>query len=410
MSPTLSTLPQDLSQLDASDVLATKKQAFDLPADVIYLDGNSLGPSQPNVKARVSKVLEQQWGTELIRSWTGEADWMHLPDRVAAKIAPLIGAESDEIAVGDSTGINTFKVLVQALALARSDRKVILTDADNFPTDLYIAQGINKLLGNQYEIRTVPNTEIYEHLTDDVAVTLFTEVDYRTGRKLDMAGLTARAHELGILTIWDLAHSAGAFAVHLNKVRADFAIGCGYKYLNGGPGAPSFLFVAKRHQDAAPVFVSGWWGHEDPFLMARTFTPASGARRFVVGTAQILSLSALDEALNIFADVDLEVLRQKSLSLTNTFIRLMKPLVAQYPLQLVTPLNEDERGSQVSYSHPQAKEVMNKLIELGIMGDFRTPDILRFGFTPLYHSHADVWQAVEGIKTVLAETVLAGKV
>ncbi|MDV6375014.1 kynureninase [Deinococcus arenicola] len=399
-----STLSQ-LQQKDTHDPLAHKRAEFKLPEGVIYLDGNSLGALPLRVSARILRVVEQEWGNQLIRSWTANAeaaqDWMQLPDRVAAKIAPLIGAQAHEVAVGDSTSVNIFKLLAAALKMAPSERHVILTDADNFPTDLYMAQGLNALLGGQYELRPVPSAELEAHLTEEVALTLLTEVDYRTGRKLDMAGLTAKAHKNGILTIWDLAHSAGAFPVDLNGTGADFAVGCGYKYLNGGPGAPSFLFVAQRHHDSAHAFLSGWMGHADPFEMAREFSPAPGARRYVVGTPTVLSLSALDAALDVFGDVDMNELRAKSLSLTDTFIELMEPLTAQYPLTLVTPQTHAERGSQVSYQHPQAQEVMQKLTQRGILGDFRTPDILRFGFTPLYHSHADVWRAVQGVKHVL---------
>ena len=392
-------VPADLLALDAREPLAHKRHEFALPDDLIYLDGNSLGAMPKAVAQRLQHVLDEEWGRQLIRSWTGEADWMSLPDRVAAKIARLVGAKPSEVAVGDSTSINTFKAL--AAALHQTPRKVVLTDADNFPTDLYMAQGLNALLGGQLELRRVPSDQIAAHLTPDVGVLLLTEVDYRTGRKLDMRGLTAAAHAQGILTVWDLAHSAGAFAVDLNGCEADFAIGCGYKYLNGGPGAPAFLYVAERWYAAAPVFLSGWMGHADPFEMGREYAPAAGARRYVVGTPTVLSLSALDTALDVFADVDMEVLRQKSLSLTDTFIRLMQPLTQKHPLTLATPEAHAERGSQVSYHHPDAKNIMNKLIARGIVGDFRTPDILRFGFTPLYHSHADVWRAAEGIAEVL---------
>lgn len=398
-------IPSELLSLDAQDALAHKKHEFLLPDGIVYLDGNSLGPLHRTVPERLKQVSEGEWGAQLIKSWTAGAaqgrDWMHLPDRVAAKIARLIGAQPHEVAVGDSTSINTLKVLAAALHQAGPERRIVLTDTDNFPTDLYMAQGLDRLLGGRFELRGVPNTQIEQHLTNDVACTLLTEVDYRTGRKLDMTGLTARAHRRGILTIWDLAHSAGAFPVDLNGTRADFAVGCGYKYLNGGPGAPAFLFVAQRHQEASPVFLSGWMGHADPFQMTREFSPAAGARRYVVGTPTVLSLSALDAALDAFEGVDMAVLRAKSLSLTSTFMRLMEPLTGRYPLTLATPTKPDERGSQVSYRHPQARQVMDALIARGVVGDYRTPDILRFGFTPLYHSHADVWWAVQEIATVL---------
>ena len=407
----------DLAQLDALDTrdpLAHKRAEFDLPGDIIYLDGNSLGALPRRVPARLSQVATEEWGQHLIRSWTRNAeaaqDWMALPDRVAAKLAPLLGAKPCEVAVGDSTSVNTFKALAAALRLSEQQRgeqqtggrRVILSDADNFPTDLYVAQGLARLLGD-VEVRTAPGDEITEHFTDDVGVVLLTEVDYRTGRRLDMRAITAAAHARGIVTVWDLAHSAGAFAVDLGGAGADFAIGCGYKFLNGGPGAPAFLYVAERHLDRAEVVLSGWMGHADPFEMARAYAPAPGARRFVVGTPQVLSLSALDAALDVFGDVDLGALRAKSLSLTDTFIRLMEPLAAKYPLELVTPLAHAGRGSQVSYRHPAAQKVMARLIERGIIGDFRTPDILRFGFTPLYLSHGDVGRAVAGIAAVLDE-------
>ncbi|WP_027483087.1 kynureninase [Deinococcus pimensis] len=395
-------VPADLLALDAHDPLRAKRAEFMLPPGVIYLDGNSLGALPRAVPDRVSRVVTYEWGEQLIRSWTANAhteqDWMGLPDRVAAKIARLIGASPHEVAVGDSTSVNTFKALTAALSL--TDRRVILTDADNFPTDLYMAQGLGALLPD-VELRRVPAEEITAHLTPDVGVLLLTEVDYRTGRRLDLATLTAQACHAGILTVWDLAHSAGAFPVNLNGCGADFAVGCGYKFLNGGPGAPGFLFAAERHHEAATIGLSGWMGHAQPFEMARAYVPASGARRFVVGTPQVLGLSALDAALDVFADVDMTQLRAKSLSLSATFMRLMEPIMTRFPLTLVTPTTESERGSQVSYRHPEARDVMADLITAGVIGDFRTPDILRFGLTPLYHTHADVWRAVRGIEAVL---------
>ncbi|ACO47814.1 kynureninase [Deinococcus deserti] len=404
-TPVLSAKPalSTLLDLDARDPLQHKKAQFVLPEGVIYLDGNSLGALPATVPARLERVIHQEWGDALIRSWTAHAqegrDWMALPDRVAAKLAPLIGAEASEISVGDSTSVNLFKALTAALDVASPGRRVILTDADNFPTDLYVAQGLNGLLDGRYELRRVPAAELSAHLTTDVAAMMVTEVDYRTGERLDMASLTAQAHAQGIVTIWDLAHSAGAFEVDLTAARADFAVGCGYKYLNGGPGAPGYLFVASRHLQAR-VALSGWMGHADPFEMARDYTPAKDARRFIVGTPTVLSLSALDTALDVFADVDLKQLRAKSLALTDTFMAL----VAGDPdLTLVTPLDHARRGSQVSFRHPQAREAMRRLVERGVIGDFRTPDILRFGFTPLYVSYADVYRAAQAVLDVAGE-------
>ncbi|MFC4638183.1 kynureninase [Deinococcus hohokamensis] len=392
-----------LQALDARDPLAHKRAEFLLPPGVIYLDGNSLGALPAAVPARLDHVTRQEWGDALIRSWTanneGGRDWMALPDRVAAKVARLIGARPHEVAVGDSTSVNLFKALSAALAVADAGRRVILTDADNFPTDLYVAQGLNALLGGRYELRPVPAADLSAHLGPEVAVVMLTQVDYRTGERLDLAAVTAQAHAAGAVTLWDLAHSAGAFEVDLNGAGADFAVGCGYKYLNGGPGAPAFLFVAERHH-AAPVALSGWMGHADPFEMARDYAPAAGARRFVVGTPMVLSLSALDTALDVFADVDLGALRAKSLSLTETFMALLDGIP---DLTLVTPSDPSRRGSQVSYRHPQAREAMRRLVERGVIGDFRTPDILRFGFTPLYLSHAEVYHAAQAVQDVVQE-------
>ncbi|MBZ9713508.1 kynureninase [Deinococcus multiflagellatus] len=398
-------VPADVLALDARDPLAHKRDEFLLPDGVIYLDGNSLGALSRRVVQRVRHVTEEEWGRALIGSWTLGAqegrDWMALPDRVAAKIARLIGAQPDEVAVGDSTSVNTFKVLAAALGVAAPERRVLLTDADNFPTDLYVAQGLTALLGGGYELRRVPADEVAAHLRPDVAAVLLTQVDYRTGRCLDLAAISAQARAAGVLTIWDLAHSAGAFPVDLNGAGADFAVGCGYKYLNGGPGAPAFLFAARRWHAAAPVALSGWMGHADPFEMARDYVPAPGARRFVTGTPMVLSLSALDAALDAFADVDLHALRVKSLALTDMFMALLDPVAERLALTLVTPREPAQRGSQVSYRHPQAREVMADLIAAGLVGDFRTPDILRFGFTPLYHSFADVYRAARGVQAML---------
>ncbi|MBZ9749880.1 kynureninase [Deinococcus sp. HMF7604] len=397
-------VPAHLLDQDARDPLAHKRQEFVLPGGVIYLDGNSLGALSRRVTERLTRVTTQEWGQALIGSWTAGAaqgqDWMGLPDRVAAKLARLIGAHPDEVAVGDSTSVNTFKALAAALATAHPGRRVILTDQDNFPTDLYVAQGLIGLLGERYELRRVPADDLATHLNSEVAAVLLTQVDYRTGRCLELAAVSAAARAAGALTVWDLAHSAGAFPVELNAAGADFAVGCGYKYLNGGPGAPAFLFAARRHH-AAPVALSGWMGHADPFEMARDFQPAPGARRFVTGTPMVLSLSALDAALDVFEDVDLQALRTKSLALTDTFIALLDPVSERLGLTLVTPRDHAQRGSQVSYRHPDARAVMAELIAAGIVGDFRTPDILRFGFTPLYHSFADVSRAAQGVQAVL---------
>ncbi len=388
----------EIQALDLSDPLAAKRKAFYIPEGLVYLDGNSLGPLPLKVREHLEHVLLQQWGTDLIKSWNTHG-WVDLPIRVGAKIARLIGAEPDEVVAADSTSVNLFKVLLAALKL-RPGRRVIVSDIDNFPTDLYIAQGISELLGG-YELRFVKKDRLEDALDEQTAVLMLTEVDYRTGYLYDMARLTGLAHQKGALVIWDLAHSAGALPVHLNRHGVDFAVGCGYKYLNGGPGAPAFVFVARRHQPVTTPFLSGWMGHKAPFAFVPEYVAAEDLRRLTVGTPGVLSMSALEAALEVFDGVDMEQVRQKSLQLTDLFIELMEPLAARYGFQLATPREHPRRGSQVSYRHPEGYAIMQALINQGVIGDFRAPDIMRFGFTPLYLRYTDVWQAVERLGQVL---------
>lgn len=388
----------EIQTLDRTDPLAPKRAEFLLPEGVIYLDGNSLGALPKRVVARMERVVQAEWGQSLIKSWNLHG-WIDLPQRVGAKIARLVGAQPDEVVVTDSTSINLFKVLLAALKL-RPGRRVILSDVANFPTDLYIAQGIAHLLEG-YGLRLLPKEELEAGLDEEVAVLLLTEVDYRSGYRFDMKGLTRLAHQKGALCIWDLAHSAGAFPVHLNQAQADFAVGCGYKYLNGGPGAPAFLFVARPHQKATRPFLTGWMGHAQPFAFSPEYLPAEDLRRLTVGTPPILSMSALDEALEVFEGVDMHLVRQKSLRLSDLFISLMEPLAARYGFQLVTPREHDRRGSQVAYRHPEGYAIMQALIAQGVVGDFRAPDVLRFGFAPLYLRFEDVYQAVQRLAQVM---------
>ncbi|GEM82656.1 kynureninase [Meiothermus hypogaeus] len=392
----------EIEALDLSDPLAAKREAFAIPEGLVYLDGNSLGVLPKAVQQHLEHVVTEQWGRDLIRSWNTHG-WVDLPLKVGGKIARLIGAEEGEVVAADSTSVNLFKVLLAALKL-RPERKVIVSDIDNFPTDLYIAQGVVQLLGT-FELRLVKKNEIEAALDHQTAVLMLTEVDYRTGYRYDMAGLTRLAHDKGALVIWDLAHSAGAFPVHLNRHGVDFAVGCGYKYLNGGPGAPAFLFVARRHQPHAFPFLSGWMGHQAPFTFVPEYVAAEDIRRLTVGTPAVLSMSALDAALEVFADVDLEVVREKSLKLTDLFIDLMAPLAARYGFELVTPREHVRRGSQVSYRHPEGYAIMQALISQGVIGDFRAPDIVRFGFTPLYLRFADVWEAVQRLDRVMRQAL-----
>ena len=391
---------EDLAARDAADPLTPFRNRFDIPEGLIYLDGNSLGPLLNSVRDRVADVVTREWGQDLITSWN-KNKWMELASRIGGKIAPMIGAEPHEVLAADSTSINIFKLLSAALKM-RPGRKVILSEAGNFPTDLYIAEGLVSLLGGDYSLRLMDQAEdLADHLDDDVAVVMITQVDYRTGRKLDMAAVTEQVQEAGALMLWDLAHSAGAFPVDLNGAKADFAVGCGYKYLNGGPGAPAFLYVADRHQEAIQPALSGWLGHASPFAFTSDYKPAGGIARHTVGTPPVLSMSALDEALSLFAEVPMEGLLQKSRQLTGLFIELVEQECAGFGLELATPRDDAARGSQVSFRSQNGYAIMQALIARKVIGDFRDPDIMRFGFAPLYISYADVWDAVAVLRDVL---------
>ncbi|WMS45147.1 kynureninase [Acuticoccus sp. MNP-M23] len=379
--------------MDRADQLAGHRDRFILPEGVLYLDGNSLGPLTKAAQARVAEAVNAEWADGLIRSWN-TAGWIDLPARIAAKIAPLIGVDAADVAVGDSTSINLFKVLSAALDKAGEERNVILSEPGNFPTDLYIAQGVGALRGA--ELRLVDDVEAA--LADDTAVVMVTQVDYRTGAKHDMAALTEKVHAAGAIMAWDLAHSAGAFPVDLAGADADFAIGCGYKYLNGGPGAPAFLWAAPRHQTVMPA-LRGWFGHAAPFAFETQFRPAEGVKRFITGTAPVLSMTALEAALSAFDGVDLAAIAKKSAALCDLMIELV---AARCPsLTLASPRDAAVRGSQVSFRHEGGYAIMQALIARGVIGDFRAPDILRFGMTPLYTRFADVFDAVEILAEIL---------
>ncbi|HEY3144949.1 MAG TPA: kynureninase [Dongiaceae bacterium] len=399
MSSRLITL-QDCRAMDAADPLARCRDAFALPERIVYLDGNSLGALPKDAERRVRDVMTRQWGQDLIKSWNVH-DWIGAPARIGAKVARLIGAKPSEVVVADSTSLNVFKVLHAALHL-KPERRIILSDSGNFPTDLYMAQGLAKLLGAGHELKVVSPDEIPSALTDEVAVLMLTEVDYRSGRLHDMAALTKAAHAHGILAFWDLCHSAGAFPVDLNGCGADFAVGCGYKYLNGGPGAPAFTFVAERWQATAEQPLFGWMGHDAPFAFDLDYRPRAGIDRFLVGTPPILSLVALEAGLDLFADVELTALRHKSGALGDLFIALVEQELTGSGLVLGSPRPAAQRGSQVSFRHPEGYPIMQALIARGVIGDFRAPDILRFGFAPLYVSFTDTWNAVAQLGAVMA--------
>ncbi|HRA79742.1 MAG TPA: kynureninase [Burkholderiaceae bacterium] len=405
----MSALPASRTQceaLDAADPLAPLRASFALPEGVIYLDGNSLGALPATTPSRIADAVERQWGRELIRSWN-TAGWVDLPQRVGAKIASVVGAWPDEVVAADATSVNLFKLLSAALRM-RPDRRVILSETGNFPTDLYIAQGLIEQLGGRHALRLVERGALPAAIDDSVAVAMLTQVDYRTGSRLDMDAITAAAHRAGALMLWDLAHSAGAFPVDLNAAQADFAVGCGYKYLNGGPGAPAFLFVARRHLAAFSQPLSGWMGHAEPFAFEAGYRPAAGVARYLCGTPPVLSMVALDAGLDALLAAEahggLPALWRKSMQLTALFAARAGVLCARHGLRCVTPMDGDRRGSQVSFTLPdgdQGYAVVQALIERGVIGDFRAPDILRFGFAPLYLRFVDAWDAADHLSAVL---------
>jgi kynureninase len=372
--------------LDAADPLAHCRERFALPDGVIYLDGNSLGALPRAAAAAMADTVERQWGDDLIASWN-KYDWIGAPQRLGDRIAPLIGAGKGEVLVGDSTSINLFKLLAAALA-ARPGRSTILSETGNFPTDLYIAQGLTGLTGAT--LRTVEADAVEGAIDGDTAVVMLTHVDYRGGRRHDMARLTAAAHAAGALMLWDLSHSAGAMAVDLRAAGADLAVGCGYKYLNGGPGAPAFLYVAERLQDQLASPLSGWLGHAEPFAFEPDYRPAPGIARFQAGTPSILAMAALEAGLATFDGVSMSDLEAKSRALSDLFIALVEERCPD--LTLASP--RGSRGSHLVFAHPHAFALMQALIGRGVIGDYREPDLVRFGFAPLYNSFADVWRAI----------------
>ena len=407
---TMTTL-QDCRALDAQDPLRELRDLFILPEGVIYLDGNSLGVLPRSAPARIAQAVTEEWGQGLIRSWNS-AGWFSLPQRLGDRIATLIGAQPGEVVATDSTSINLYKVLSAALHIASqrdAKRRRVVSERSNFPTDLYIAQSLCKERG--FTLELVDDERIDEALGADVAVLMLTHVNYRTGAMHDMAAITAAAHRHGALTVWDLAHSAGAVPVDLHGARADFAIGCGYKYLNGGPGAPAFAWVHPQHADGFEQPLSGWWGHAAPFEFTPEYRPAEGISRYLCGTQPILSMTALECGLDTLLAAQplggMSALRAKSLALTDLYIRLVEERCSGHGLELVTPRDHARRGSQVCLTrHEGAYAIVQALIARGVIGDFRAgdakhPDILRFGFTPLYIGFEDVWHSVEHLKQVL---------
>ncbi len=385
---------------DADDELAYLRDRFSLPDGVTYLDGNSLGALPVTALPAVTDLIQRQWGGDLITSWNVN-DWWTLPGRIGDQLGRLIGAAPGQVMCGDSTSVQLFQALVGGCRL-RPGRKVILTDGASFPTDQYLADSVGRLLGLRV-VRLHP-AELAEHLDDDVAVVSFSHVDYRTGELFDAAAITAQVHRAGAVMLWDLCHSAGALPIDLDATGTDLAVGCTYKYLNGGPGSPAYLYVADRHQAGIELPLSGWNGHREPFSLSQQYLPAESIEQARIGTPPLVSMGALQGSLAAFDGVDLAAVRTKSLALTELAIDFADSFLGEYGVEVVTPRQPNRRGSQVSLRMPAAYQVCQALIERGVVGDFRAPDMLRLGFTPLYLRHVEVFDAL----TVLAEILADG--
>ena len=384
---------EDARALDATDPLAACRDDFALPEGVIYLDGNSLGALPKATPAALADVATRQWGDRLIRSWN--EGWIDAPQRIGAKIAPLIGAAADSVIIGDTTSTHLFKALVAALR-SNPTRHTVVSEAGNFPTDLHIAEGAVGCVPGA-RLKVVAREDLAAALDDDTAVLLLTHVHYKTSDRFDMTAWTARAHAAGALMLWDLSHSVGAVPIDLTAANADLAVGCTYKYLNGGPGAPAFLYVAKRWQDSLASPLSGWMGHAAPFAFEDAYRPAPGMKRWLAGTPAMLSTAALETALDLWTDIDQQAVATKSARLFDILAAAGDAL----GLDCVSPRDPARRGSHISFRHPQAYALTQALIARGVIGDFRDPDILRLGLTPLYLSHEDVWRAGDILRETL---------
>ena len=389
---------EQLAERDASDVLAGVRERFYVPSGTIYLDGNSLGPMPRAVPAHVRNVIEEQWGEDLITSWNRHG-WADMPLRLGDKLALLLGAATGQVVVADSTSVNLFKVLSAALAV-RGGRSVVLSERGNFPTDLYVAQGLVESYDCSLEL-IADGQDVVAALDENTAVLMLTQVDFRSGRLHDIAKVTEAARKTGTLVIWDLCHSAGALPLQLDDWQVDLAIGCGYKYLNGGPGAPAFVYVGKAFQRRFQPLLQGWFAHARPFDFTPDFEAADGIRRALCGTPPVLSMAALEVGLGSFDGVGMEQVREKSLALTEAFMQLLEQECGDYGVQIISPREPARRGSQVAVRHPNAYAAIQALIARGVIGDFRAPDLMRFGFAPLYIRFVDVWDAVSALREVL---------
>lgn len=392
---------EDFIALDNEDVLAPFAEEFHIPNGMIYLDGNSLGAMPKAAMARVKEVIEKEWGEDLIKSWM-KAGWFNLVETLGNKTAPLIGADKGEVIYCDSTGLNVYKLVAAGLDM-RPDRKQIVMEGSNFPTDNYVVQGLIKQLDKGHEIRFAEQNEIFDAIDEDVAVVCLTHVHYKTGYLHDMKKITAKAHSVGAIVVWDLCHSAGALPVDLNYCNVDMAVGCSYKYLNGGPGSQAFVFVAKRHFGKAKQPLTGWWSHAAPFAFERDYRPRGDIRQMSTGTEPIIPIATAEVGIDIFLRADMDEIRKKSLKLTDLFIELIEQRLGEYGFSLATPLDHTYRGSQVSVHSENGFAIMQAMIAENVIGDFRAPDIMRFGFTPLYVSYVNVWDAVEILKNIMDE-------
>jgi kynureninase len=393
MPPTSMTSREACVARDSADPLRGFRDRFIIPEDLIYLDGNSLGPMPRAAAGILNRTIEQEWGHDLIKSWNS-AGWFDLPVRLGDRIGALLGAAAGQAVVCDTTSINLYKAIHAAIAL-RPDRDVVIAEEDSFPTDLYIVEGAMKSAGRRMKRRLIgaDGPSIEALLDRDVAVVVLSHVNYRTGALLDMAAITRQVHDAGALVIWDLCHSVGVVEIAFDRDAIDFAVGCTYKYLNGGPGSPAFIAVAKTHQAVAQHPLSGWWGHAAPFAFDRDFRPDAGIKRFLCGTPPIISLRGVDVALDAMAGVEVSALRERSLALTELFMARVSALLPG--LDIVTPRQPSLRGSQVGISFDRGYAVIQAMIERGVIGDFRAPDLMRFGFAPLYVRFVDVWDAAE---------------
>ncbi len=386
-------------QLDKKDPISHLRKAFYLPKGKINMDGNSLGSLPKITTKRLKQVLQKEWGEGMIGSWSN-AGWFDSPIKVGDKIAPLIGAKKGEVIVADTTSVNIYKALCAAISLQKG-RKIMLSEAGNFPTDLYMMQGIEAFSDGQLEAKVVEPDAILDNLNEDVAVLLLTQVHYKTAAIKDMKTITKKAHEKGVLVVWDLSHSVGSIEVELSKCKVDFAVGCGYKFLNGGPGAPAFIYVAKRHQKRALPILAGWMGHQDPFAFTDAYTPSPDIARFRCGTPGILGMAALECGVDLFAQTTIGDLRKKAIQLSRLFIELMAQECREYGFELASPNEDTKRAGHVAFRHIEGHGIYQAIKKEGIISDFRTPDILRFGITPMYLRFQDIYKVVQLIKQVM---------